>query len=134
MASSTKSEILELAEKPAKELKAQLIEKNLLTPSSTFCQALGLTRQSLVKAIAENRMFYLKHGRRNYYPAFYVDGQVPRLVLEDVTQALGDLGGPQKWQFFTRPKGSLSGKTPLEALRDGLVERVLIAARGFSSR
>lgn len=131
---SPKNEILELAKKQAQEFRAELIEKKLVASSGEICAALGFTRQSLNKAVQENRMFYLQQGHRRYYPVFYADNRLSRPVLEDVTRALGGMDGAQKWQFFTRPKGSLSGKTPLEALQAGLVDKVLIAARGFVER
>lgn len=131
---SPKNEILELAKKQAQEFKAELIEKKLVACSGEICDALGFTRQSLNKAVQENRMFYLQQGHRRFYPVFYADSRLSRPVLEDITRALGDLDGAQKWQFFTKPKGSLSGKTPLEALQAGLVGKVLIAARGFVER
>lgn len=131
---SPRNEILELAKKQAQEFKAKLIEKKLVASSGEICDALGFTRQSLNKAVQENRMFYLQQGHRHYYPVFYADNRLSRPVLEDITRALGDIDGAQKWQFFTRPKGSLSGKTPLEALQAGMVDKVLIAASGFVER
>ena len=129
-----RNEILELAKKQAQDFKAELIQKKLVASSGEICDALGFTRQSLNKAVQENRMFYLQQGHRRYYPVFYADSRLSRPVLEDITRVLGDLDGAQKWQFFTRPKGSLSGKTPLEALQSGLVDKVLIAASGFVER
>lgn len=128
---SRKNEILELAKKQSQEFKAKLVEKKLVASSGEICDALGFTRQSLNKAVQENRMFYLKQGHRRLYPVFYADSRLSRPVLEDITRALRDLDGAQKCQFFTMPKGSLSGKTPLEALQAGLVGQVFTAARGF---
>lgn len=131
---STRNEVLEFAKKQAQEFKTNLVEKKLVASSGEICKALGLTRQSLSKAVKENRIFFLQHGHRRYYPVFYTDNRFSRNMLEDISQALGDLDGPQKWQFFTIRKGFLSGKTPLEALLDGSVDRVLIAASGFINR
>lgn len=129
-----RNEILELAKKQAQEFMAELIEKKLVASSDEICDALAFTRQALNKAVQEHRMFYLRQGHRHYYPVFYADSRLSRPLLEDITRALGDLDGAQKWQFFTKPKGSLSGKTPLEALQEGLVDCVLIAANGFAER
>lgn len=131
---STGKEILRLAEKQSKKFKAELIEKKLIVSADEICEALGFTRRSLNKALKENRMFYLQQGRRHYYPVFYADGRLSRPVLEDITLVLGDLTGSQKWQFFTRPKNSLFGKTPIEALQEGLVDNVLKSAWGFVER
>ena len=42
--------------------------------------------------------------------------------------------GPAKLQFFTTPKASLEGLTPLQALAQGLASRVRVAAAGFAQR
>ena len=62
-----------------------------------------------------------------YFPAF-----LDRRKLEEVTRLLGELPGWRKWQFFTMPKASLNGLTPLEALKRGMVEEVMEAAEAFA--
>lgn len=128
------AQILAMAEQQSKKHKAELIDKKILLAEHDICEALGISLQELEKAVDENRMFYLSHDRLRYYPAFYSDRRVSILMLESVTQALGDLTGSQKWQFFARPKNSLSGKTPVDALQEGLLDKVLIAAKGFVER
>lgn len=70
-----------------------------------------------------------------YYPAFYLELDVDRKKLERVSRTLGDISGWRKWQFFTTPKGSLSDRTPLQALEDNAVlETVIATAIGLSER
>lgn len=126
-----RNEILELAKKHSQEFYAELISRKQVVTSGEICNALGITRQSLSKAVQGNRMFYLQQGCRRYYPVFYADRSLTLTVLEDITKTLSGLDGAAKWQFFTNAKGSLNGITPLEALQAGLVDKVLIAARGF---
>lgn len=52
-------------------------------------------------------------------------------MLEQVCKALGDLTASSKWNFFTTPKISLEGKTPLKALANGDFTRVMVAVTGF---
>jgi hypothetical protein len=66
--------------------------------------------------------------REGYFPYFFADEKYPRRALEKVSKALGKLPGARKWQFFTTPRISLNGKTPLEALSKGQVDAVLSAA------
>lgn len=51
-----------------------------------------------------------------------------------VSKAFANLPVGSRLQFFLQPKGSLGGETPLEALTDGKLDQVLIAAEGFAER
>lgn len=131
---ATPSTILRLAKQQSDAFRADLIEKGLVATSSEMCEALGFTRQALSKAVKEHRIFRLRQGFQSFYPVFYADPTISRSVLEEVTKALGSITGGEKWQFFTRPKASLTGKTPLEAIRAGDVDQVLLAAAAFIER
>lgn len=50
------------------------------------------------------------------------------------TRLLNDLDSFTKWQFLGGGKGILGGATPLEALRDGKLRQVKVAAEGFAER
>ena len=66
--------------------------------------------------------------------AFYTDSSLDRQQLESVSRELGTLPGWSKWQFFTQPKASLGGDTPLKALKDGRFAEARRAAIGFADR
>jgi hypothetical protein len=51
-----------------------------------------------------------------------------------VSHILEHLGPGEQFGFWVRPKGSLSGLRPLEALRRGLYSQVRTAAQGFAER
>lgn len=51
-----------------------------------------------------------------------------------ISHILEPLGAGAHWGFWSRPKGSLSGLRPLEALRRGLYSQVRTAAQGFAER
>ncbi|UXZ61834.1 hypothetical protein NUJ28_03675 [Burkholderia multivorans] len=111
-----------------------LVASGRLLPAAEVWTALGITRQALNKAVASGRIFTVDVGAAQYYPAFYLAGDIDRKTLGRVTQRLGDLPGWSKWQFFTTPKASLGRLTPLKALAQGKVEQVTRAAAAFAER
>jgi hypothetical protein len=90
------------------------------------------TRQAVWKAVASNRVFYLTHKSKRWYPAFFGDPSFERKQLEAVSKALGDLPGGAKLQFFLTRKGSLAGEVPLQALAEGRVAKVLDIVTAFA--
>ncbi|RFP28715.1 helix-turn-helix domain-containing protein [Duganella sp. BJB476] len=111
-----------------------LAEGRLLT-SADLCERLGISRQALSKAVKEQRMFYVDGlSGSQLYPAFFATGKAERRKLEQVSQALGDLPGPSKWDFFISPKLSLNERSPVAALADGDLPKVLAAAGAFRGR
>jgi hypothetical protein len=115
------------------ERQALVIEGKLLPPAQVWA-ALDMTRQALSKAVASGRIFTVDVGSGQYYPAFYLGGDIDHKTLGKVTQRLGSLPGWSKWQFFTTPKASLGNLTPLQALSRGKVEQVERAAAAFAER
>ena len=115
------------------ERQRQLAKGELLT-SGQLCEALRFSRQALSKAVRDWRMFFV-NGPANtqLYPAFFSNPDI-RSDLETISKELRDLDGARKWQFFTTPKQSLSGKTPLQAIAGGERNAVLRAADGFRER
>ncbi|NHZ78670.1 hypothetical protein F2P44_05150 [Massilia sp. CCM 8695] len=94
-----------------------------------------MTTQALGKAVQSKRMFTLDGpSGRKVYPAFFADPRCNREHIERVCQALGDWPGPSKWEFFTSPRESLNGLTPIEALVRGELDQVLRAAAAFQER
>jgi hypothetical protein len=113
----------------------KLLSSGALLPSVEFQTKLQVTRQAMSKAVAAHRLFHVPGpSGQQLYPAFYSDPRYDRRVLEKVSKQLGTLPGASKWQFFTTPKGSLKGATPLQALIDGKVDDVLKSAAGFAER
>lgn len=111
------------------------VEEGRLLSASTVWEKLNITKQAVSKAVKEQRMFTLDGpSGESLYPAFYVDQGYDRRILGKVSKALGSVPGPGKWQFFTTGKASLGGKTPLDALKNGELDAVLVAATGFAER
>lgn len=88
----------------------------------------------LNRALSMRSVFSVEIEGEQRIPAFLAD---PAFVLKEVRavcRLLGDLSGSSKLQFFTSPKGSLAGRTPLEALRRHCFSAVKVAAMGFRQR
>lgn len=106
-----------------------------LITADELASRLEVSTQAISKALRAGRLFALEGaGRRLLYPAFYADGKVSRRELENVTRALRDLPASSKWQFFSYPKASLDGLTPLQALQRGDRTAVMAAAAAFMER
>lgn len=111
------------------------VDDGTLIKSSELWKRLGVSRQAGSKAINEFRIFSIDGpGGVNLCPAFFADPEYDRATLEVVSKELGAIPGPSKWQFFTTPKVSLKGKTPLEAIKSGQINEVISAAVGFKER
>ncbi|WP_275922406.1 hypothetical protein [Burkholderia sola] len=122
---------------PERQVQAErrmLVADGKLLPAAQTWAGLGMTRQALSKAVASGRIFTVDVGAAQYYPAFYLAGDIDRKTLGKVTQCLGDLPGWSKWQFFMTPKASLGNVTPLVALSRGKVDEVERAATAFAER
>lgn len=112
----------------------ELAHAGQLVDEREFTARLRWNARALHVALATNRVFFIEHDGVRYFPAFYADVPHRRRQLEEVTCILGTLPGGSKWQFFSQPKGSLAGRTPLHALARGEFAAVKKAAEGFASR
>jgi hypothetical protein len=131
---SASTQLMQAAIGQARTAREKLVETEEVLPSGDITTALGVSRQALSKAVRANRLFALELGGERYYPAFFADPHLERRQLEAVSHILGDLAGWEKWQFFTTPKGSLGGVSPLDALKKGKYAEVRRAAEGFAKR
>jgi len=94
-----------------------LVDKGELLTSADLIERVDITRQALSNRLAAGSIFYVDGGRNErYYPAFFADAALDTKAVRKVTKALGDVPGASKWLFFTSPRESLGGLTPLEVL------------------
>lgn len=94
-----------------------LVDKGELLSSADFIERVDITRQALSNRLAAGSIFYVDGGRNErYYPAFFADAGLDTKAVRKVSKALGELPGASKWVFFTNPRESLGGLTPLEVL------------------
>jgi hypothetical protein len=95
-------------------------------------RSLGITRQAVDKRRRAGKLIGLYTGRRGYaYPAWQFG---PNGVLPGLERVLSDLSVRGPWMqaaFFLSGDPRLDGATPLEKLRQGNLEAVRRAARGY---
>jgi hypothetical protein len=113
---------------------APAVDVPCLVDEEEFARLSGMAAKLVAKAVAEGSMFYVARDGRAQYPSFFADPRIDQRHVKAVCRRLGDLPGGSKWQFFTTPKGSLGGITPLDALQRGMREKVQRAAEGFAER
>lgn len=111
------------------------IDAGRLLTSTALAARLGVTTQALGKAVKANRLFRLDGpSGRKVYPAFFADARCDRHDFFTVSQSLGDLPGPSKWEFFISPRVSLKNMSPIDALAHEMLTEVLRAAAAFKER
>jgi len=115
--------------------RARQVEDGLLLTSSDICSRRQITRQALSRAVKDGRVFWLDGpSGTQLYPHFFAKSKLERSAFEKVSRALGAVPGASKWQFFTTPKRSLGGISPVEALDKGAMESVMATAMAFRER
>lgn len=105
-----------------------------LVSATKFCEQAGLSSQGLDKALHAKRIFAVELQGKVSIPDFFLDKRYDRRQMASVCKLIGDLPGGSKLQFFTTPKGSLGGQTPLDALADRKFAAVRRTAQGFAER
>lgn len=105
-----------------------------LVGEAEFARSIGWSARSVAKAVSAGTLFVVNQGGQQLFPSFFADGTLKRRQLIAVSRMLKDLDGYTKWQFFVGAKGYLGGITPLEALRDGKLRQVKVAAEGYAER
>ena len=108
-----------------------MIRRRELLDLASFIGQMGWSRETLSKALAAQRVFYVDVGDIRYFPAFFASKTVERRQLQAVSKVMGNLPGGAKLAFFLTRKGSLDGKTPLEALAQGKAAAVRAAAEAY---
>lgn len=121
-------------ESNAQAARNRLAAARKVVPAGEIIAQLDISRQALSKAVQAHRLFAVEAGGERLYPAFFADADLDRRQLERVAKELGELPGWQKWEFFTTPKASLGGLTPVEALKRGRYTETRRAAIGFLER
>ena len=119
----------------ARARRQALYVRGELLGEAQICERLAIDQAELRKAVGDGRLFCLEGSRgEDWYPAFFADSVAGLHDIERVSLVLNPLQGDVKWMFFTTPKYSLGGQTPVEALGDGSVASVLRTALEFAER
>lgn len=123
-------------ERPAEahKLRGTLVAQGALLPEAQMAVRLGMTPTALVDTCRRYRLFAVDVENCAYYPAFLADPEIDRADLGDVIERLAGVSGWGMYVFFTTPKSSLAGQTPLAALRAGQKTEAELAAVGAATR
>ena len=123
-------------QRPLEPSTADMLERigYSLILSKEFCEACGLSSHAFDKALLGERAFAVEIDGQLFVPNFYLDKRYDYRQLASISKVLCDLRCGSKLQFFTTPKGSLGGQTPLEALADRKFAAVRRTAQGFAER
>lgn len=111
-----------------------VLHHDLLVSRARFLSATGLVDLELDQALRAKHLFAVERNGDAYIPAFFLDERYDRRQLQSICKLLREIPSGSKLQFFTTPKGSLNGQTPLEALRDRKAQQVRRSAQGFAER
>jgi len=103
--------------------------------SSQVSRALGITRQAVDKRRSRRALLAVPNGSGEYvYPAcqFTSDGVIPG--LEEVLRAFQIRSPWSQLSVLVAPAPALKGKTILEALKSGVIERAVAIAASFGEQ
>ena len=101
-----------------------------LVPVSVLESTWGIKRQSVDAARERNEVFSVFVRGQHWYPAEAL--KFDRATLAEVVKALGDESASTKLVFLLRRHGALSGRTPAEAVDQGMLQDVLRVASALS--
>lgn len=105
------------------EQRKTLAEKGELLRSDQLQERLVVSRQAISKRVKSGTLFYVDgEGGTRYYPAFFADLSLDLDKVKEVNKALGPLPGASKWLFFTLPRISLGGVSPLDIIKGKLTK------------
>jgi hypothetical protein len=123
----------EFSQASAAAVLARLERKELIN-GPELAARLDVSEDALGKAVQSGRLFSIEGpAGATYHPAFFADELYAKAGLGEVSEMLGTLPGPSKYQFFTT-KSTCLGQTPLEALAMGRLREVLVSAGAFRER
>jgi hypothetical protein len=111
------------------KLRHQLLADSLTAPQ--VAALLGVTRQTPHDRVKDRKLLAVMDRGKLRFPVWQFDPREPNGVLRGVPQVLRALRtdplAAASW--MVRPNAHLDGKSPLQVLRDGDVDRVLCEAQ-----
>lgn len=103
-----------------------------LLPVSKVAAILGISRQAVDKRRKADRLLAVSVGKRGYlYPACQFEDEK---IIEGVAEILPKMNTLSSWsalRFLVNANDRLEGRTPIQALHQGEIERVVGAASQF---
>lgn len=114
----------------ANAVRLEWVQDGSLITSERLGEACGQSCDALEEACERNELFRLEVGELWFYPAVFAC-----FSLDDVHRINRALKGDDevdKFIFWHRRHGGLGGRDVSQALREGMVDRVLELALGWS--
>lgn len=96
-----------------------------------LAEHLGITPQGLGKKREKGQVFWLEVGDGYVYPAFQVGSHGLLPGIREVLDAFHEDDPWSRVNFMLTGDARLGGRRPLDVLRDGNIEAVTRAARGY---
>ena len=113
----------------------QAVADDMLNGMGQIAALIGISRQAVDKRRSQNQLIGLTQGKRGYaYPAFQFEAGK---TLDGLKEILDALSAHDPWMqsiFFANGNDRLDGRTPLDALRQGLIEAVVRTAEAYGEQ
>lgn len=112
------------------DVRVHWVNEGMLIPPEKLAEAWGQSSAALEEASERHALFRLQVGELWFYPAVFA-----RFLPDDVHRINRALKGDDevgKFIFWHRRHGGLRGQDVSQALRDGMLDRVLELALGWS--
>lgn len=115
--------------------RVQVLSQPDMLTSKQLAKLLGISRQALDKRHKSAQLLALSSDtRRLRYPSWQLDEHVWGAPLANVLHALAGEDAWTIYEFLLSPDPLLSGRTPLQAMKEGDHERVMAVAQSFAER
>ena len=101
-----------------------LVRKGELVPTHEAARRMNLHWTQLLPLVEEKRTFCVGLSAQNFYPRFWVDGEVSADHVSDVLARMPRATGDEVYLFFVSRDAKLRA-SPLEAIKAGRIEEVL---------
>jgi hypothetical protein len=99
-----------------------------LATATDLRHLLGLRAIVFSEAVLTDKLFFLNVEGECLYPKFFADHAIALNDIETVCLDLRSMGSLAKFHFFRNPHALLGGRSPLEALAEGLLAEARHAA------
>lgn len=112
------------------------IELHLLIAAGQLQASWDAPAETIEEAPSARHLFAIESPVGGiYFPEFFADGKrCNHSALAQICMALRDISGREKYCFFISKSMFLLRRTPLEALEEGDLDSVLIAANTYVER
>jgi hypothetical protein len=101
-------------------LRRQLVLKGVLLNAAQFCLQRGISPPQLAQLERQRTFFAVTVNRKRYFPAVLADRSIDRRRLEKLMRRLTPhVPAMVRFDLLASRRGSLGGKTVLQAMRRG---------------